>query len=43
MTVVIPKFRAAGADYVFLVDEAGRIVRVFYPSGDAFLRATEHD
>ncbi len=43
MTVVIPRFRAAGASYVFIADQSGRIVGVCYPDGDSFLHATEHD
>jgi hypothetical protein len=43
MTIVIPKFRAAGATYVFLANASGSIIAVVYPDGNSFLRATEHD
>jgi len=43
MKIIIPRFRSPGADYVFVVDALGCIVGVHYPSGDAFLKATEHD
>jgi len=43
MTIQIPKFRTAGADYVFMVDDRGCIRAVCYPSGDAFLYRTEAD
>jgi len=43
MAIVIPQFRAAGADYYFLCDASGGIVHVVYPRGDQFLRAGEHD
>ena len=43
MAIVIPKFRAAGADYVFVANASGSIIAVVYLSGNSFLRAGEHD
>jgi len=43
MKIVIPTFRTAGEHYYFVADDRGCIRAVVYPSGDSFLRATEHD
>jgi hypothetical protein len=43
MTVVIPRFRSPGADYVFLANASGSIIAVVYPSGDAFLYQSDAD
>lgn len=43
MKIVIPQFRADGADYYFVCDDSGSIRAVVFPSGNAKLRATEHD
>lgn len=43
MTIVTPKFRAAGASYYFVADHLGSIIAVIYPAGDQALRAGEQD
>ncbi|TWU39152.1 hypothetical protein Q31b_42370 [Novipirellula aureliae] len=40
---ITPTFRDQSADYVFVVDGSGSIIRVVYPTGDAFLRRSQDD
>jgi hypothetical protein len=43
MFVLLPKFRDHRANYFFVVDARGSIVRVVFPCGDQFLRVGESD
>lgn len=43
MIIVVPQFRQPDANYFFIADEHGNIVRVCYPDGDRALRIGEQD